>query len=126
MILDYMEYGAVKIDMTEYIENKCLHDLSTQIQGQASTPESDNLYIIDNDSKALNKEESDIFHSKVATLLFLTMHGRPDLLTEIHFFCKRVKFPNEDNKMKLGRVMKYLDKTKDLFLNLAVAGDLKK
>ena len=118
MILDYMEYGAVKIDMTEYIEKKFLYDLPTQMQGQATTPESYNPYVIDNNSKALNKEESDRFHSKVATLLFLTMHGRPDLLTEIYFLCTRVKLPNEDDKMKLGRVMKYLNTTKDIILRL--------
>ena len=46
------------------------------------------------------------------------MHGRPDLLTEIYFLCTRVKLPNEDDKMKLGRVMKYLNTTKDLILRL--------
>ena len=54
----------------------------------------------------------------MATLLFFTMHGRPDLLTEIYFLCTRVKLPNEDDKMKLGRVMKYLNTTKDIILRL--------
>ena len=61
MVLNYTESGAVKIDMTEYIDKKCLHDLPKEMQGHATTPATDNLYVIDNDSKALNKDKSEFF-----------------------------------------------------------------
>ena len=46
------------------------------------------------------------------------MRGRPDILTAIYFLCKRVKSPTEDDKGKLSRVMKYLNSTKNLVLQL--------
>ena len=102
MRLDYTEHSTVKIDMTEYIRKKCLHDLPKEMEGHATTPACDNLYIVDNDSPKLNKDDSDFFHSKVATLLFLAMRGRPDLLTAISFLCTRIKSTTKEDNAKLG------------------------
>ena len=57
--------------------------LDTHMQGRAKKSANDDLFIIDVDSKHLNKESSDFFHSKAAQLLFLGKRRRPDLLTAI-------------------------------------------
>jgi len=53
-----------------------------------------------------------------AKLLFLAPRARPDLLTAVSFFCTRVKQLTEEDWNKLSRTIRYLEKTKDLFLSL--------
>lgn len=59
------------------------------------------------DSKDLSKNRSDIFHSTVAKLLFTGKRGRPDLEPYIAYLCTRVSKSNEDDWLKLKRVMQF-------------------
>ena len=92
--------------------------------GQARTPAANDLFKISDTEKQLPKHRSDTFHSLTAQLLFLCKRSRPDIQVAIAFLCTRVQEPTEEDWRKLGRVMKYLMKTKDMFLTLE-ASDLK-
>jgi hypothetical protein len=117
MTLDYSTPGAVKIDMTAYVD-KVLEEAPTSMDGKASTPADKNLFEVREDIPALETEDADFFHAMVAKLLFLCKRGRPDLQTAIAFLCTRVQVPTVDDQLKLSRVIKYLRKTRDLVLTL--------
>ena len=54
----------------------------------------------------------------MAKLLFLAKRVRPDILTAVSFLTTRVQKPDCDDLKKLGRVLKYLNKTRDLVMIL--------
>ena len=58
------------------------------------------------------------FHHNVAKLLFLCKRAQPDIQTAVAFLSTHVKQPDCDDYKKLGRVMKYLQKTITLTLTL--------
>ena len=117
MTLDYTEPGAIKVDMTQYIE-KMLDEVGDRMDGIAKTPAANNLFEVRPDSPFLDKEKADFFHSTVAKSLFLCKRGRPDIQTAMSFLCTRVQTPNEDDWIKLARMIKYLRYTKHLVLRL--------
>jgi hypothetical protein len=53
------------------------------------------------------------FHSIIAKFLYLGKQGRPDILLAVQFLCTRVKQPNNDDLLKLERVLGYLHLTKN-------------
>jgi hypothetical protein len=71
------------------------------------------------DAAPLSDAERERFQSAVAKLLFLSKRVRPDILTAVSFLTTRVQTPDEDDLKKLGRVLKYLNMTKDLCMVLA-------
>jgi hypothetical protein len=88
------------------------------INGEAATPASNNLFTINEDSEALQGTEVKSFHSTVQKLLYLAKRTRPDLLTAVSFLTTRVQKPTREDDKKLERVLKYLNKTKELKLRL--------
>ena len=44
--------------------------------------------------------------------------ARPDILPAITYLCTKVKAPNENNWLKLRRMMKFLKRTRDNVLTL--------
>ena len=54
------------------------------------------------------------YHSRVAKLLYLAKRVRPDILTAIAYLSTRVLAPTEDDWAKLGRLLKYINGSKDL------------
>jgi len=113
MILDFTHKGCVRITMPKIID-----DILDGVTGNADTPASDNLFDIDLSSELLDENRSIIFHSKVASLLYLGKRIRPDLLLSISFLSTRVNRPLEQDWHKLQRVLKYLNRTRlyDLWL----------
>ena len=59
------------------------------------------------------------FHHTVAQLLFMATRARRDIQTAVAFLTTRVKSPDKDDWGKLKRVLKYLNGTKYLKLNLS-------
>ena len=75
----------VVIEMRKHIED-ALDWFGENIQEKPVTPANKNLFVVDNDSKALNTEKSDLFHSIVAMLQYVCKRARPDIETTIAFF----------------------------------------
>ena len=53
-------------------------------------------------------------------LMYLSQCGRPDIRTAVAFLSSRVSNPDQDDYMKLGKVIKYLESTLHLTLRLQV------
>eukprot|EP00957_Ditylum_brightwellii_P197743 15065216-Ditylum_brightwellii.AAC.1 len=121
MKLDFSTKGLVKIDMMEYIE-KMLDNLPEEFDGGASTPAANHLHEVNAEGVKLSEKESEFFHHNVAKLLFLSKRARPDIQTAVSFLTTRVREPDEDDKKKLMRVMRYLRATIDIPLRLEADG----
>ena len=52
--------------------------------------------------------------------MYLSQRGRPDIRTTVAFLSSRVSNPDQDDYMKLGKVIKYLENTLNLTLRLQV------
>jgi hypothetical protein len=87
--------------------------------GTNSSPASNNLFSIDQNSDLLNKNEKETFHTITAKLLYLSKRSRPDILTSIAFLTTRVQSPNQSDLKKLMRVLRYLNATKELTMRFS-------
>ena len=74
--------------------------------------------------KKLELERKELFHSFVATGLFLSKRARLDIHPTITVLASRVQDPNQSDWTKLCRMMKYLNSTQGWHLTLK-ADDLK-
>jgi hypothetical protein len=108
--------GAVKISMPGYVEGLLLN---AEASGTAATPAAANLFEIE-EAPNLVEEMKNIFHTRVAKLLYLAKRTRGDILLPVNFLCTRVNAPTEQDWGKLERVLKYLNGTKDYELTLKV------
>ena len=63
------------------------------------------------------------YHSLTAQCLYLSKRARLDLQTAVAFHCTRVLSPDEDDDLKLARMMRYLMATRHLPLILKVGDD---
>src|SRR5210317_1366865 len=85
MKLDFSKSGKVIIDMKEYVQNM-INDFSVNLEDSSSnTPAGDWLFETRNNSKKLNDNMAQEFHTMVAKGLFLCKHARPDIQTTIVF-----------------------------------------
>ena len=71
------------------------------------------LFSIREDSESLNDEQSDIFHSITAKLLYVMKRARPDIETAVSFLMRRVSKSDVDDWKKLSRLIGWLKRTKD-------------
>ena len=115
MSFNFAVSGSVKVSMSHYIATLLAE---YEVTGAAVTPAEDWLFDV-REAELLSDAERESFHSAVAKLLFLSKRVRPDLQTAVSFLTTRVQKPDVDDKKKLGRVLKYLNKTKDLCMILA-------
>jgi histone deacetylase 1/2 len=111
MIMDFNTIGKVKITMPQYV-NDMMEQF--QVEGRASTPALENLFNIREDSPLLDDMTQDIFHSRVAKVLYLAKRVRPELLPTVIFLSTRVKKATDDDWFKLTRMLKYINGTRDL------------
>jgi len=121
MTFDYTIPGKVRITMSKYVTDILA---KYQVTGSAATPASSNLFDIDLDSKQLSTEQSEDFHSRVATLLYLVKRVRPDGLTTVAFLSTRINVPTEQDWTKLTRLLKYINSTKDFGIVLDADRDV--
>jgi hypothetical protein len=102
----------VMISMPKYTE-----DLLEGFEGlsKAKTPAAADLFEMDNSSPKVDGKE---FLSKLMKLMYLAKRVRYDILLPCTFLASRAKDPTEQDLVKLNRVFKYLNGTRDLFLTL--------
>ena len=117
MVLDITNPGKVTIRMEDYIQNM-LTELPEDMDGMATTPAAEHLFKVNETPTYLNEKEAMFFHHNVAKLLFLCKRARPDIQAAVAFLSTRVTQPDCDDYKKLGRAMKYLQKTITLTLTL--------
>jgi hypothetical protein len=115
MTLDYTEPGVVRISQHGFV-NDLLHSYS--VTGAASTPALPNLFVIDTTSPPLDTPSRATYHSIVASVLYLAKRTRPDLLLAVSFLSTRVQKSTEQDRIKLDRLLRYINSTKQLILKL--------
>jgi hypothetical protein len=96
--------------MSKYV-NDMLEEY--QVTGSAATPASSNLFDIDSESELLSGEQYEAFHPRVAKLLYLVKRVSPNGLTTAAFLSTRIIAPTEQDWIKLSRLLKYINSTKD-------------
>jgi hypothetical protein len=109
MTWDFTVARKVKVTMEGYVDDILK---SYDVKGTAATPASSNLFEL-RESEELNEESSTVFHSRTMKLLYLAKRVRPDILTAVAFLTTRTRVPTSDDLGKLGRVLRYLNATKE-------------
>ena len=117
MTIDYSTEGKVVITMNDYVD-KLLADLPEEMIGTAATPASEWLYETNSASPKLDQTQKDHFHQLTARILFLSKRARPELQTALSYLTTRVQQPDEDDRKKLMRLVKYLQAFPHLPLTL--------
>ena len=119
MIFDFSKEGEVQIDMKEYMEDmidECKYKIKET--DKAPTPMATKGFTED-DSRKLNDEYHENFHTIVAKGLYACKRGRPDIHTAIAHLTRRVRSPNVSDMKKLIRLLKYINGTKNDKLRLS-------
>jgi hypothetical protein len=117
MRLDYSEKGVLKVDMTDYVESM-IEDFPDSLTGTASSPWTEKLFKVDEESKKIGESRRQTFHTFVMKAMFLCKRGRQDIQPAVTFLASRVRDTNENDWFKLVRMMNYLKKTKDDVLRI--------
>jgi len=119
--MEFRQDGTLEASMIPYLKN-VIAEFPELISGKSPTPAADHLFNIRDakDTKPLEEERALAFHHTVEQLLFMATRARRDIQTAVAFLTTRVKDPDEDDWGKLKRVLKYLNGTKYLTLNLSV------
>ncbi len=119
--LDYNTPGVVRVSMVEYIKG-LIRDFPEEINGEVTSPAPNHLFLVRDEAEAtkLPEEQAMCFHHTVAQLLFLSTRARKDIQVAVAFLTTRVKSPDEDDWGKLKRVLKYLNGTTEMRLNLSI------
>ena len=86
---------------------------------KTSIPANKNIFNTSQDLCELNIEKSEIFHSVVAKLLYITKRAQPDIETIVSYLCTRVSKSTDDDWKKLLRVLGFLQYTID---DIRIAG----
>jgi hypothetical protein len=94
------------------------------MNGTAVSPAANNLFTVDEKSERLDDAKAETFHRLTAKLLYLGKRARPDIQPTVSYLTTRVTQPNVSDWNKLGRAIKYLRGSKDLWLTLEVKDDL--
>jgi hypothetical protein len=88
------------------------------VKASPTSPCTEQLFNSSPDSPLLTEAAKAEFHSYTAKWLLVGGHGRPDLLTPISYFTKRVLNPTEEDARKLSRAIEYADCTRGIALTL--------
>lgn len=104
---------TVSIDMSSYL-HECFKDFGEKLGVNAPSPAGRNLFLIDKTAAPLERSKSELFHSLVAKLLYISQRGRPDILLAVSFLCTRVSCSTVQDWEKLRRILKYLVGTVEL------------
>jgi hypothetical protein len=115
MVFDFKDTG-VKVTQPKFIDELTRHPLAS---GHALTPAADSLRDIDPSAKLLDISQTKDFHSTIAKCLYLAKRTRPDLLTVVSFLTTRVMAPTVQDWRKLGRLLRYINSTRELGVKLS-------
>ena len=116
MILDFTTPGTLEIDMSDYIQ-VILQDTPANLRGTSMVPAAIHLFTACPDASKLSPQEQELFHHLTMQLMYLSQCGRPDIRTAVAFLSSRVSNPDQDDNMKLCKVIKHLENTLNLTLN---------
>lgn len=83
----------------------------SNVTEEVSSPARSRLRDVNPEGIPLNKDKKDAFHSIVQKLLWIMKRARPDLETAVSFLCTRVTKSDEDDWLKLRRVIAYIQCT---------------
>ena len=119
--MEFRKDGILGVSLIAYLKN-VIAEFPEIISGKSPMRAADHLFQIadEKEVKHLEEERALAFHHTVAQLLFVSMRARRDIQTAVAFLTTRVKSPDKDDWGKLKRVLKYLNGTKYLKLNLSV------
>ena len=106
MELNFSLPEKVIVSMTGY-ERALLDDY--KVAGVATSPATNSLCDIDEQSVLLNEKDKTRFSTFVAQLLYIGSRVRPEILVATEFLCSRVCRATEQDNKKLHRVMSYLN-----------------
>jgi hypothetical protein len=120
MSFDFGKEGEVVVSMEGYIKEVLE---SYEVMGTAATPATADLFDVTKDEKPLDAERKEIFHSRVAKLLYMAKRVRPDILVACSFMASRVQCATEADWKKLDRVLKYLNGCQDGRIVLGQGGE---
>ena len=107
--------GNVLFTMTEYIKDICEE---YEVTGTKRVPADPDLFSIDKTLKVLDEVIRKKYHSGVAKVLFLATRIRYDILCATIFLSRRVKVATSQDWNKFINVLRYLNRTSHLGLNL--------
>lgn len=122
MNITYNDNRTATIQMKEYLE-EAITDSGLCIKKTAASPAQKNIAVIDESSPRLSKEETEVFHSIVAKLLYVGIRVRKDIMMAVGFLCTRVSCPTKQDQLKLKRLLEYIHGSLDLDLTIG-ADDL--
>ena len=88
-----------------------LKDFPDKLRKAAASPARPDLFYLDHSSPRLSKHKSDLFHSLVMKLMWVSQRCRLDVATTIAFLSTRVLQPTEQDWFKLKRVLEFLNGT---------------
>ena len=117
MNITFKDNGTVTIDMKDYVM-EVLQAFTETLKESVTSPARPNLHTIDDTSPLLSDERSDLFHSLVMKLMWISQRCRLEISTAIAFLCTRVSAPTEQDWRKLKRVLEFLNWTIDDVLTL--------
>ena len=108
---------TVKILMQTYID-EAIHQSQLDVRRAAAMPATKSLFAIDPNAAPLGPQEFECFRSVVCKLLYVALHGRPDILLTVFFLASRVSRATLQDQTKLKWLLEYLYGTYDLPLIL--------
>jgi len=106
MYLDFNEKGKVKVDM-KYCIKKMIEQYPRHVK-PFKFPWNEKLFLTNEKSPALSKEDREVFHSAVMQGIFLVKRGRPVAEPAFSYFSTRVKCSAEQDRSKLEKTLDYL------------------
>jgi hypothetical protein len=111
MDFEFIGDSKVAISTPHYVE-EVLDDFPETLKGNAVNPVKSKLFEITEDMELIDHDRKELFHSKVAKLLWMEKQSRPDLETAVSFLTTRIQKPTEEDWGKLRRVLNFLKSTK--------------
>jgi len=119
---DFSKPPTVQLSMTGIVRELLSE---AEASGRVTTPCAGNLFRIDPDSPLLSSERAQVFHSRVAKILYIAKRCRPDLLPLCAFLTTRVQAPTEEDWNKLDRGVRYANGDPDIPLTLEIKEPLR-
>lgn len=105
---------SIEIEMKDQLQEAIDMFVSSEgekVNEEVTSPARPRLRDVNSNGVLLNKGKKEAFHSIVAKLLWIMKRARPDLETAISFLCTRVSKSDEDDWIKLRRVIAFIQCT---------------
>jgi hypothetical protein len=121
MKITFNRDGTLNVGMTDYLQ-EAIDAFPEKVKASASSPAKSDLMTVNQMSEPLDKERSEIFHSLVMKLMYVSQRARIDIVTAIAFLCTRVSKSTEQDWEKLKRVLEFVNGTIEEELTLGSEG----